>query len=77
VLWRHNSLDGRARSISQEGIPLSSEPGIKGHLGEEAVLGALAIKFNLRLQQVGDNWQANSPDDCYFHYAGYDGKDLQ
>lgn len=77
VLWRHNSIGERARSISQEGIPLSIDPGIKGHLGEEAVLGALAIKFNLYVQQTGDNWQANSPEGCIFHYAGYDGKDLQ
>lgn len=72
VLWAEDPDGTRASSIAKGSNEfISSDPSVRGSMGDEAVLGALAYKHGLVAQEICNPWCAMSGESI-FRATGYD-----
>lgn len=73
VLWANDPPNGRCRSVSfHTGEFISEDPAVQGSMGDEAILGALAWKYGLTVQEGNNTWCSDAWNGV-FQSTGYDG----
>ena len=72
VLWANGPIGDRASSCSfHTGEFIAEDPTVQGHMGDEAILGLLMLKYGLRAEHGSNPW-CSQFENGVFLSTGYD-----